>query len=92
MPLIAAVAAAALAAAQPEATQAALEARPKMWIIGGADPVGEDARMAEALRSGYLYQIYAYLRSQVRDGDPLSATCEGITTGCSRASLYTLFK
>ena len=31
-----------------------------------------------ALRNGYLYQIYAYLRSQVRPEDPLSASCEGI--------------
>ena len=33
-----------------EATQALLAARPKMWIIGGANPVEEDPRMAEAIR------------------------------------------
>lgn len=32
----------------------------------------------EALRSGYLYQIYAYLRSQEGNGDPLSDTASGL--------------
>lgn len=32
----------------------------------------------EALRSGYLYQIYAYLRSQEGNGDPLSANASGL--------------
>ena len=32
----------------------------------------------ETLRSGYIYQIYTYLRSQERPEDPLSATTEGI--------------
>jgi len=31
-----------------------------------------------ALKSGYIYQLYAYVRSQVRDDDPLSAEAEGI--------------
>ena len=30
------------------------------------------------IRSGYLYQIYAYLRSQERDGDPLSLNASGL--------------
>lgn len=30
------------------------------------------------LKSGYLYQMYAYLRSQENDGDPLSDDAEGI--------------
>ena len=30
------------------------------------------------LRSGYLYQIYAYLRSQESGADPLSETAEGV--------------
>ena len=30
------------------------------------------------LDSGYLYQMYAYLRSQVHSDDPLSACSEGI--------------
>jgi 5-methylcytosine-specific restriction enzyme subunit McrC len=32
----------------------------------------------ETLRSGYLYQIYAYLRSQVGRGDPLADHAEGL--------------
>jgi len=32
----------------------------------------------ETLRSGYIYQIYAYLRSQEGDGDPLSENATGI--------------
>lgn len=31
----------------------------------------------ETLRSGYIYQIYAYLRSQEGNGDPLSARASG---------------
>ena len=30
------------------------------------------------LRSGYIYQIYAYLRSQERQADPLSLTASGL--------------
>ena len=32
----------------------------------------------ETLKSGYLYQIYAYLRSQERDDDPPSRTASGL--------------
>ena len=32
----------------------------------------------ESLRSGYLYQIYAYLRSQVGQGDPRADKAEGL--------------
>ena len=32
----------------------------------------------ETLRSGYLYQIYSYLRSQETDGDPLSRHATGL--------------
>lgn len=32
----------------------------------------------ETLRSGYLYQIYAYLRSQVGKGDPLADRASGL--------------
>ncbi len=32
----------------------------------------------ETLRSGYIYQIYAYLRSQEGNGDPLAASAEGL--------------
>lgn len=32
----------------------------------------------EALRSGYVYQIYAYLRSQVGRGDPLADRASGL--------------
>ncbi len=32
----------------------------------------------EILKSGYLYQIYAYLRTQERNSDPPSLTAEGI--------------
>jgi 5-methylcytosine-specific restriction enzyme subunit McrC len=32
----------------------------------------------ETLRSGYLYQIYAYLRSQVGRGDPLADSAAGL--------------
>lgn len=32
----------------------------------------------ETLRSGYLYQIYAYLRSQVEAGDPLAPQAAGM--------------
>ncbi len=32
----------------------------------------------ESLRSGYLYQIYAYLRSQEGNGDPLSIHASGL--------------
>jgi 5-methylcytosine-specific restriction enzyme subunit McrC len=32
----------------------------------------------ETLRSGYVYQIYAYLRSQEGDSDPLSANATGL--------------
>jgi 5-methylcytosine-specific restriction enzyme subunit McrC len=31
-----------------------------------------------SLRSGYLYQLYAYVRSQARTSDPLSHGTEGI--------------
>ena len=30
------------------------------------------------LKSGYIYQLYAYLRSQERPDDPLSQTAEGV--------------
>ena len=32
----------------------------------------------EKLRSGYMYQIYAYLRSQERDDDPHSVNASGM--------------
>jgi 5-methylcytosine-specific restriction enzyme subunit McrC len=32
----------------------------------------------ETLRSGYIYQIYAYLRSQEGNGDPLAETASGL--------------
>ena len=32
----------------------------------------------ETLRSGYVYQIYAYLRSQEGNGDPLAASASGL--------------
>jgi len=32
----------------------------------------------ETLRSGYVYQIYAYLRSQEGNGDPLAETASGL--------------
>ena len=32
----------------------------------------------ETLRSGYLYQIYAYLRSQAGQGDPIADRAEGV--------------
>ena len=32
----------------------------------------------ETLRSGYIYQMYAYLRSQEGNGDPLSADAAGL--------------
>ena len=32
----------------------------------------------ETLRSGYVYQIYAYLRSQEGNGDPLAANATGL--------------
>jgi 5-methylcytosine-specific restriction enzyme subunit McrC len=32
----------------------------------------------ETLRSGYLYQIYAYLRSQEGNGDPLAENASGL--------------
>jgi 5-methylcytosine-specific restriction enzyme subunit McrC len=32
----------------------------------------------ETLRSGYIYQIYAYLRSQEGSGDPLAAAASGL--------------
>lgn len=32
----------------------------------------------ESLRSGYIYQIYAYLRSQVGNGDPLAEHASGL--------------
>ena len=32
----------------------------------------------DAIRSGYLYQIYAYLRSQESNGDPYSDTASGL--------------
>lgn len=32
----------------------------------------------ETLRSGYVYQIYAYLRSQVGQGDPVADCAEGL--------------
>ncbi len=32
----------------------------------------------ESLRSGYIYQMYAYLRSQEGNGDPLSESVSGI--------------
>ncbi len=40
----------------------------------------------ETLRSGYIYQIYAYLRSQEGNGDPLAANASGLllhpSVGC----------
>ena len=33
---------------------------------------------AETLKSGYIYQLYAYLRSQARRGDALSDQAEGL--------------
>ena len=40
----------------------------------------------ETLRSGYIYQIYAYLRSQEGNGDPLTANASGLllhpSVGC----------
>ena len=35
-------------------------------------------RREESLHSGYIYQIYAYLRSQERDGDPLANNASGL--------------
>lgn len=35
----------------PEATEAMIAARPAMWVIGEADPVAEDARMAAVLEN-----------------------------------------
>lgn len=35
-------------------------------------------RRASTLRSGYLYQIYAYLQSQVRARDPITECAEGL--------------
>lgn len=35
-------------------------------------------RREATLRSGYLYQIYAYLRSQTGRGDPLADSAEGL--------------
>ena len=32
----------------------------------------------QILKSGYLYQLYAYLRTQERDDDPLSLSAEGV--------------
>ena len=32
----------------------------------------------DSLRSGYLYQIYAYIRTQVREDDPLSGRADGL--------------
>jgi len=32
----------------------------------------------DSLRSGYLYQMYAYLRSQIADGDPSSEQASGL--------------
>lgn len=32
----------------------------------------------ESIRSGYIYQIFAYLRSQEGNGDPLSENASGI--------------
>ena len=32
----------------------------------------------ETLRSGYIYQIYAYLRSQAGRGDPLADSASGL--------------
>jgi len=32
----------------------------------------------ESLRSGYVYQIYAYLRSQEGNGDPLAEKASGL--------------
>ncbi len=32
----------------------------------------------EGIRSGYMYQIYAYLRSQEDSGDPLDKKAEGM--------------
>jgi len=41
----------------------------------------------ETLRSGYIYQIYAYLRSQEGNGDPLAANASGLllhpSVGCT---------
>lgn len=38
----------------------------------------QSAWKTAVLKSGYLYQLYAYLRSQVRNDDPLSSCSEGI--------------
>ncbi len=38
----------------------------------------QSAWKTAVLKSGYLYQLYAYLRSQVRDNDALSASAEGV--------------
>lgn len=38
----------------------------------------QSAWKTSILKSGYLYQLYAYLRSQVRPQDPMSAFAEGI--------------
>lgn len=38
----------------------------------------KSAWKAEILKSGYLYQLYSYLRSQTRANDPLSLSSEGI--------------
>jgi len=32
----------------------------------------------ESIRSGYIYQIYSYLRSQTNDADPLSLNSAGL--------------
>lgn len=41
----------------------------------------------ETLRSGYLYQIYAYLRSQEGNGDPLSENASGLLLHTSVGNL-----
>lgn len=41
----------------------------------------------ETLRSGYVYQIYAYLRSQEDNGDPLSARASGLLLHPDRKSV-----
>ena len=39
---------------------------------------GSSAYRDKMLKSGYVYQIYAYLRSQEHPDDPLSANAEGL--------------
>ena len=39
---------------------------------------GRSQHRAAVLKSGYIYQLYTYLRSQERADDPLSLTASGI--------------